>query len=96
MTVDQCMAPENIHTHQSQKKIGNSEGIGGGGGGGWRWWHSKANILKGKYEAKLEIPVGWGGSKPRIRNHLWGMDIFWNSTLLCWLSAIILFVIYNT
>ena len=34
MTVDQCMAPENIHTHQSQKKIGNSEGMGGGGGGG--------------------------------------------------------------
>ena len=42
---------------------------------------SKPKIFKGKYEAKLEFPVGVGGQTKYL---LWGMDIFWNQTKLQW------------
>ena len=42
---------------------------------------SKAKIFKGKYEAKLEFPQGWGFKlKKIIRGG--GMDIFWKHTLV--------------
>ena len=64
------VVPENIHTHH---KVGHWKFRGGGGG------VSKANIFKGKYEAKLEIP-GERGFKPK-RPSVGGMDIFWNHTM---------------
>ena len=50
-----CVVPENIHTHPKNGywKFQGGEGV------------SKAKIFKGKYEAKLEIPGGVGGSKPK-------------------------------
>ena len=49
------------------KVIENSEGEG----------VSKAKIIKGKYEAELEIPGGWGFKR---NNFPGGMDIFCNHT----------------
>jgi len=45
----------------------------------------KANIFKGKYEAKLEFPEGWGsggGASKQKNIHGGGMDILWNNTML--------------
>ena len=55
--------------------IGNSKGVcvcvcvcGDGG----RVGVSKAKIFKGKYEAKLEFPEGWGGGGVQPKNLPWG------------------------
>ena len=44
------------------------------------WGVLKAKILKGKYEAYLEFPEGWGDSNQKTFCGR-GMDIFWNNTL---------------
>ena len=46
-----CVVPENFHIPTPRKVIGNSKG---------GWGFSKAKLFKGKFEAKLEIPVGRG------------------------------------
>ena len=42
---------------------------------------SKATMFKGKYEAKLEFPEGWG-CKPPKTIHGRGIDVSWNNTFL--------------
>ena len=56
-----------------RKVIGNSKGEGG----------LKAQIFKGKYKAKLEIPGGWGWGEAQTKKTFRGegMDIFWNHTI---------------
>ena len=51
-TYSQCVVPE-ISTPTTREVIGNLEGGGG---------DQKPNVLKGKYEAKLEFPEGWEGA----------------------------------
>jgi len=47
--------------------------------GGGRGFQKQKNI-KGKYEAKLVFPEGWGSNK---KASVWGgMDLFGNNTLL--------------
>jgi len=41
-------------------------------GEGGRVGVSKAKIFKGKYEAKLEFPEGWGGGGVQPKNLPWG------------------------
>lgn len=44
---------------------------------------TKANVFKGKYEAKLEFLEGWsGGFKPNQNNPCMGKVFFWNHTFL--------------
>ena len=41
---------------------------------------SKAKIFKGKYEAKLEFPEGWGGRLKLKNPFMGGMDINFSGT----------------
>ena len=40
----------------------------------------KAKTVKGKYEPKLEFPVGWGVQNKKKTLHVGRMDIFWSNT----------------
>ena len=44
--------------------------------------------FKGKYEAKLEFPVGCGGSNQETL-HGGSMDIFWNNTSQSWMKLVV-------
>ena len=61
-----CAVPENIHTHPTE--------------GHWNFQGGGGLKSQGKYEAKLEIPRGWGVQTKKTFCE-GGMDIFWNHTL---------------
>jgi len=74
------VAPENIHIYPKEGywKFQGGRGV------------SKANIIKGKYEPKLEFRKEWGGGGGLNQKILCGrgMDIFWNNTLrVCFNSS---------
>ena len=52
----------------------------------------KANILKAKYEAKLEFPGGTGGAKQKTFCGE-STDIFWNCTMIH--SVVLLEIVIN-
>ena len=53
---------------------------------------SKALFFEGKYHTKMEFPEKWGTSNYKTFRG-WGMDIFWNNTLILMFNFMLKFVL---